>query len=168
MMKTTTWKEFTEGGRPYRIRATYGIDYPFGNRNNQQPHFSVTGEIERKLGNGRWGEDSCGMLHDDIAKHFPELEPYLKWHLVSLGEPMHYLANAKYWWEMAMGQRPRDAHEQVHPISAFQSTIVLGGIPGETMPYTNDWQDVERWLKDRLPKLMGRYAADMKALGVLE
>ena len=171
-MKTTEWKEYTEGGRRYRIRATYGVDYDFGRRNSQQPHFSVTGEIEYQDGRRQWKWQSGGMLHDEIEKHFPQLAPYLKWHLVSLGEPMHYIANAKYWFEKAMGMvtpgtRPASPGEPV-PMTAFLSTVIFGGIPGEKMPYTNDWQDVEKWLRSRLPKLMGHFTAEMQQLGVLE
>lgn len=166
MMKTTPWKLF--GGGKQRIRVKYGLDYDFARRNNQQPHFSVTCDIEEARG-GRWKESGGGAAHELIAQNFKDLEPYLKWHLVSLGEPMHYLANAKYWWEQAMGKTKPTEHQRVDPRDAFKSTIVFGGIPGEkTLPYTNDWADVEEWLKGRLPKLMGRFSADMKSLGVLE
>jgi hypothetical protein len=37
-----------------------------------------------------------GCIHEDIAKHFPELMPYIKWHLTSTDGPMHYLANTLY------------------------------------------------------------------------
>lgn len=174
MMKTTPWKEYTEAGRHYRIRATYGVDYEFGRRNNQQPYFSLTGEIEQQDDRrpNHWRDYSCGQIHGEIARRFPELAPYVKWHLVSLGEPMHYIANGKYWWKKAMGVvEPGDypdAPGSPNPIDAFQKTIVFGGIPGETMPTLHRWEEAERWLRDRLPKLMGRFAADMKALKVLE
>jgi len=171
MVKITPWKEFTASGSRYRIRAKYGIDYDFGRRNNQDPYFSVTGEVERKDDQrpGHWREDAGGQLHDQIAKHFHELAPYLKWHLVSLGQPMHYIANAKYWWDIAMGKSaPAPGQEHVPALTAFMSTIIYGGIPGEKVPYTNDWLDIERWLKTRLPKLMGHFVAAMKTLKVLE
>lgn len=166
MMKTTPWKLF-DGGKQ-RIRVKYGLDYDFARRNNQQPYFSATCDIEEKLGNGHWRESGGGAAHEMIAKYFPDLEPYLKWHLVSLGQPMHYLANAKYWWEQAMGKTKPAEYQRVDPRDAFKSTIVFGGISGEKMPYSNDWQDIEKWLNERLPKLMGRFSADMKTLGVLE
>lgn len=167
MMKMTPWKEFTERGQKYRIQATYGLDYDFGRRNQQAPHFSATARID--IWNGRgWGDDSGGMQHDEIERHFPQLAPYLKWHLVSTGEPMHYLANAKYWWEMAIGKIAPDKYQRVDPRDAFKSTIVFGAVPGDAMPYTDHWPDVEKWLRARLPKLMGYFAADMKTLGVLE
>lgn len=166
MMKTTPWKLY--GGGNQRIRAKYGLDYDFARRNNQKPHFSVTCDIEEQQGNGRWRDSGGGAAHELIVKNFPNLEPYIKWHLVSVGEPLHYLANAKYWWEQAMGKTTPTEHQQVDPRDAFKSTIVFGGISGEKMPYSNDWADVEIWLKKRLPKLMGRFSADMSALGVLE
>jgi hypothetical protein len=39
---------------------------------------------------------SCGCLHNEIKKHFPELKHLIKWHLVSSDGPMHYLANTLY------------------------------------------------------------------------
>lgn len=168
MMKETPWKLF-DGGRQ-RIRAKYGLDYEFGRRNNQAPHFSVTCDIEQKRGNGRWDESGGGAAHDMIAKYFPNLAPYIQWHLVALGEgPMHYLANAKYFWEQVMGVSKFERRSyDPDPTEAFKHTIVFGGIPGETMPTLNHWSEVERWLVDRLPKIMGRFTADMKTLGVLE
>ena len=51
----------------------------------------IPGEAKTKHSSGKtlW-LGSCGCLHDDIAKHIPELAPYIKWHLVSSDGPMHY------------------------------------------------------------------------------
>lgn len=173
-MKTTPWKEFTEQGQKYRIQAKYGMDYEFARKHRQAPSFSVTATIERQDDRRphHWREDSGGMLHADVAEHFPELEPYLMWHLVSTEGPMHYLANGKYWWEKAMGivtpgTRPA-APGEPDPKAAFFWTIAYGAIPGEQMPYTNDWNDVEKWLRGRLPKLLETFRHAMKTLGVLE
>jgi hypothetical protein len=168
MMKTTPWKEYTEHGQRYRIQATYGIDYDFGRRHHQSPSFSATATVE-VFYRGHWKEYSGGMQHGEIARHFPDLEPYLKWHLVSLGEPMHYIANAQYWWEKMNGtSRWPDEPGGPDPKNAFLHTIIFGGIPGETLLDTNFWIKMESWLRQRLPKLMGYFAADMKTLGVLE
>lgn len=40
--------------------------------------------------------DFCGCCHEMIAEVFPELEPLIKWHLVSTDSPMHYIANTIY------------------------------------------------------------------------
>jgi hypothetical protein len=173
MMKETPWK-LIAGGKE-RIRAKYGLDYAFARRNGQQPYFSVTGETECKDDRrpNHWRDDSAGAIHNEIAAAFPELRPYIKWHLVSLGEPMHYLANAKYWWEkltgvVTPGTRP-DAPGSPNPMETFKSTIVFGVLPDDVLPVsTTPWRDVEAWLRERLPRLMGRFAADMRDLGVLE
>lgn len=47
----------------------------------------------------RWVEDSGGCIHDEVAKHFPELAHLIKWHLSSTDGPMHYVANTVYWAE---------------------------------------------------------------------
>lgn len=37
-----------------------------------------------------------GCMHDDIAKVFPELAPFIRWHLFDARGPMHYVANTVY------------------------------------------------------------------------
>ncbi len=168
MMKVTPWKEYTEHGQKYRIQAKYGIDYDFGRKHNQAPSFSATCRID-ELERGRWVESGGGANHNEIAKHFPELRPYLKWHLVSTDSPMHYIANAQYWWEKMNGtSRWPSQPGEPDPKDAFLHTIIFGGIPGEQLRDTSFWAQMEPWLRSRLPKLMGHYAADMKTLGVLE
>jgi hypothetical protein len=85
-------KVYTENGETYRIIANVRHDDECGNGHNS---FSVTGEIERKQGS-RWVEDSGGCIHDEVAKHFPELAHLIKWHLSSTDGPMHYVANTVY------------------------------------------------------------------------
>lgn len=40
--------------------------------------------------------NSCGCCHEEVAKHFPLLAPFIKWHLTSTDGPMHYLASTIY------------------------------------------------------------------------
>jgi len=166
MMKETPWKEYKEGAQKYRIRAQHGIDYHFSKEHNQAPHFSVTGDIERQARNNRWMEDSSGSIHDDIARHFPKLAKYIPWHLVSTESPMHYLANARYWYEKI--GKPKTKSYDPDPEEAFKETIVFGAIPGEKLPVRVQWPQVKEWLKGRLEPLMDNFTADMKELGVLE
>src|SRR5438309_1980230 len=137
MMKKTEWKEYEVNGWSYRIRATYGIDYDFGHQHNQAPHFSITGEIEHRQAKtrGPWREDSGGCLHEEIAKHFPELASLVKWHLSAVGQgPMHYEANAMFWWEHAIGLREFTSYDRVtgspveEAMRRFEHTVVYGGI----------------------------------------
>lgn len=99
--KKTFRKELPKGDI---ILATVRFDDECGNRHNS---FAITGElydreripgeahVENSKGKKRY-LGSCGCLHDDIAKHFPELAPLIKWHLVSSDGPMHYVANVVY------------------------------------------------------------------------
>lgn len=74
---------------PCKITATVRYDDRCGNGHNS---FSITGYIA-----GRFGRELLGgCIHDDIAKHFPELEHLIKWHLMNVEGPMHYIANTKY------------------------------------------------------------------------
>ena len=91
--KIEGWKAYTENGQRYRIKAEIRFDDECNNGHNT---FAITGEIERLASNGRWMEDSCGCIHEDIAKHFPHLRPFIKWHLTSSDQPMHYVANTVY------------------------------------------------------------------------
>src|SRR5688572_28642138 len=84
---------YTERGLRYRIKAEVRHDDECGNGHNS---FSITAEIDCRDGN-RWREDRGGCCHDEVAKHFPELAPLIKWHLVSTDGPMHYIANTIYW-----------------------------------------------------------------------
>lgn len=83
--------EFTDKYGECKLVAQYGLQHFQG----QEPYFSMTATEYRKR-YGVWREDAGGCLHDEIAEHIPELEPLVKWHLVSLKEPMHYIANGMF------------------------------------------------------------------------
>lgn len=90
--KWSASREYTEGGEKFRIRVKIRFDDECRNGHNT---FSITGDIDERR-SGAWHEYSGGCIHDEIAKHFPELAPLIKWHLVSTESPMHYIANAVY------------------------------------------------------------------------
>lgn len=96
--------DYYENGGPCTLVATVRYDDQCGNGHNS---FSITGDlyekhvqrgepaIKHKDGATLW-LNSCGCLHDEIAKHLPELAPYIKWHLTSSDGPMHYIGNTMY------------------------------------------------------------------------
>ncbi len=61
--------------------------------NNGHNTFAITGSVRvpkaRDIVAG-------GCLHEDIAKAFPELQKYIKWHLCSTDGPMHGITNTIY------------------------------------------------------------------------
>jgi hypothetical protein len=95
-------KDFTEDGRPGVIVAEVRHDDECGNGHNT---FAITatlygpdrcpGEstVLHKSGKTLWCHGG-GCCHDEVAKHFPELAPFIKWHLVSTDGPMHYIYHA--------------------------------------------------------------------------
>lgn len=92
--KRTYKRVYRERGHIYHLTATAEIHSLSG----QEPYLSITGELYRQTnGRGRPAMESCGMLHDDIEKHIPQLRQYLKWHLMSTSAPMHYVSNSLYW-----------------------------------------------------------------------
>jgi hypothetical protein len=87
----------TYGPKPIRgydkgalIKATVRFDDQCGNGHNS---FSITADVYIP---GRRDIEAGGCMHDEIAKAFPELAPFIKWHLSSTDGPMHYVANTKY------------------------------------------------------------------------
>jgi hypothetical protein len=84
-------KAITYCGKPATIKAEVRYDDHCGNGHNS---FSITGEIWLK---GKTRDcETCGCIHDEIAKHFSELAPLIKWHLTNSDGPMHYVANTVY------------------------------------------------------------------------
>lgn len=146
MIKHTRWHYYTEGGERYRIDAEYGIDYAFARKHNQAPDFSVTGSIERKSRNNHWYDHSGGQVTRELAAYVPEIAPYLKWHMVGPDGPMHYFANAKYWFEIAQG-KIEESKYPTNPIEAFKHTIVLGAFPGDEPPpeLQHDLENAASW-----------------------
>jgi hypothetical protein len=156
MMKATPWHFYHENGMRHRIQANYGVDYGFGTQHRQEPYFSVTGTIDIQARNNRWMDSAGGMLHDEISKRIPILRPYLKWHLVGPEGPMHYFANAKYWFETAQGKE-EESRFPTNPIEAFKHTIVLGAFPGDEAPLElqNDLEHAAWRAKANEPKYRG-------------
>jgi len=93
-------KDYTRDRRPETIIATVRHDDSCGNGHNT---FSITGDVFTTTGNRSEPSvvhgnrtlylDCGGCIHDQIAEHFPELAPLIKWHLTSTDGPMHYVAN---------------------------------------------------------------------------
>lgn len=106
--KKTLTKYYQEDGEHYRAKVTLRYDDECGNGHNT---FAITASIDRKAANGRWVDYMGGCCHEEIAKQFPELEKYIKWHLTSSDGPMHYLANTRWHaserdcWGLLKGER---------------------------------------------------------------
>lgn len=88
-------KIYFQDGQKYRIQVRAVLQQLGG---NPKPHFAITADIYRLARNGRKVCEAGGMLHDEIAEHFPHLQPLIDIHLSdSDGIPMHAYSNAGYW-----------------------------------------------------------------------
>ncbi len=167
-MHTTDWVEFANGTQ--RIRAVYGL-HAIG---SQKPYFSITGELQtREKIISRWREDSFGCLHESIMAAMPDLMPLIPFHLFSEDGPMHYLANASYWHDIA---NFRTKPYQADPLPAkafenFKSLVLWGILSDDTDEVFEDMKHakgyiVENWLKERLPKLQVLFNETMELFNV--
>ena len=141
-MKKTFTKLYTEDGQQYKITAEVRFD---DECKNGHKTFAITGEILRKAKNGRWVFDCCGQIQDDIAKHFPDLVPFFKWHLCSTDGPLYYLENTLYWVDEG-------------DIEAARKTAIW---PDATLEQLQD----EEQLKARLPGLLAEFRTAVESLG---
>jgi hypothetical protein len=64
-----------------------------GNGHNS---FGITGTLYKAGKRSDRATITCGCIHDTIIRHAPELAPFIKWHLTSTDEPMHYVSNAVF------------------------------------------------------------------------
>lgn len=72
----------------WTIRAHIRFDDSCGNGHNS---FGIVADIYER---GKW--EAGGCQHEAIAAAFPELAPFIRWHLCSSDGPMHYIANTTY------------------------------------------------------------------------
>ena len=98
---------YKEDDRRYKIVAEVRYDDQCGNGHNT---FALTGTIYEAV-DGRWRDYSGGCIHEDIAKRFPDLARYIKWHLCTSEEPWGYVGNTVWYagdrdtWHLRKGEK---------------------------------------------------------------
>jgi hypothetical protein len=150
LFSTQTWKASKQLGNGRSITVNLRFD---DNCRNGSMTFSATADIVNiKLCGDK--TESCGCLHDEIARHFPGLAPLLKWHLTSTDGPMHYLANTLYW----LGRSGYTDGKPNSPpnLEYARSTAVWPEMPADV---------TESELRERLPALLSAFHTDMEATG---
>lgn len=152
--KTYGPKPISGWGANARIKAEVRCDDECKNGHDT---FSITGEIYIP---GRRDSEACGCLHDEIAARFPELAPYIRWHLTSTDGPMHYLANAIYHAGFTLGM------ENARNLDHLKSTIVYGAVDSDLSIDLEslDAEQLLAFLDARFPALMQQFKADVNAL----
>lgn len=122
--------------------------------------FSITGAIT--VGNRIV---ASGSLHDDIVRVFPELAPYVKWHLTSTDGPLHYEANTLFWLGYD-GYCDGKAHSPPHLENA-RRCAVWPDMPDNMLVTSGVFSrsDVIKQLAFRLPTLMADFQEAVDSLG---
>lgn len=113
--------------------------------NNGHNTFSITAVISE-----RGKITSCGCLHDEIIKHFPELKKYIQWHLCSSDGPLYYIENTLYWVKEKNWKHAR-------------STAIW---PKATIKQLKN-ENLESFLLERKPALMEKFKKDIESLGFI-
>lgn len=167
------------------ITATVSYEKLHG---NTCPYFSVCGDIMSlqyvrgsrpvKFGGHYHYGHTGGQCVEEIAAAFPELVPYMKWHLAGPDGPMHYVANSVYWhrrWGDSIAGPPWSEDEVVleHDTDTlrdyFCSTCVF--TPGEAdLEEIVCWdeQELTQWLEARLPRLQSEFMEAMQQVSELK
>jgi hypothetical protein len=142
-------------GKNALIKAIVQYDDQCSNGHNT---FSITGEIYIP---GKRDIEAGGCIHEQIVSVFPELEPYIKWHLVSSDAPLHYVANTVY----LAGDKNcygLDKGKDRELDAARRWAVWLDATDEElTAP------GLEQRLQARLPKLMKDFQAAVESLGLV-
>lgn len=161
---------------------------------NQEPYLSITatgyrrqrlpGEERIRFNGATYYSDRRGCLHSEIAEVFPELTGFLRWHLAGPSGPMHYVANAIYWAELAYGCSRWERRDS-DPIDTLKRHVVFGAVEGDTMPAVVTTDDdgspmdakemrslvgrvVTEWCHARAEALAMAFKRDLEALANLE
>ncbi len=134
-------KTYTENGEKYRATVTIRHDDKYGNGHNT---FSITADVYREAKNHRWVEDSFGRLHDLVTRLWPDLEPYIKWHLCSTDGPMHYLPNTLY----LAGDKDHWGKRKGEPLHTTLA-IYVGNSPIAQKPGNKQFR---QWLRNEYEK----------------
>ena len=131
------------------ISVQLRFDDECGNGHNT---FAITGTIrykDRRRNRSDANIITSGCIHEEIAKHFPGLRKYIKWHLCNTDGPMYYIANTIY-----------------HVIG---DESLVAARNAACWPDATDEEllapDLEDRLKARLPKLIAEFRRDMEELG---
>lgn len=122
------------------ITAHIRFDDRCGNGHNT---FSITATVREE---GR--RDVGGCLHDDVARCFPALAPFIKFHLCSTDGPMHYIANTVY-------------HVEQGKLDYARSSACWPDATDEDLTAPG----LRERLEARLPALLAEFRTAMESLG---
>ncbi len=93
---------------------------------NGHQDFAITADIYEKRGNGQYYHNSCGCLHDEIVKYFPQFKIFVDLHLSDYkGAPMYAVENGFYWIkEYKSGKKTADTPKEYLRITDEELSVL--------------------------------------------
>lgn len=138
----------TYGGQKVDLIIHLRYDDECGNGHNS---FSITGDLYETGKRSERALISCGCTHDEIRAIAPEYTKYIKWHLMSSDEPLHYIANTIFWATTnEYNKKPNLKNARISAIA-----------PKATLKQLQN----KKWLNKRLPQLRKEFIKAMESLG---
>jgi hypothetical protein len=131
--------------------------------NNGHNTFSITadlydrgfirGETSIVHSNGKkYYLGSCGCLHDEVKKHFPDLSRAIDFHLCSSDGPLYYIENSLY-------------HFENNDINGIQSCSIWPEFSAIDFEYYYNQDEFKTKLQERLPSLMEEFYQIVTSFG---
>jgi hypothetical protein len=115
------------------VRVHAGLSYYASNADTT---VSVTVDILNHNGTDIGG----GADHETAVLVWPEIAPVVAFHLWGPRTgPMHYVANAVYWWELALGYSRWALGGGQDPAAIFASHCHWGSVPGDNADNPLEW-----------------------------
>lgn len=138
------------------LTAHVRYDDSCGNGHNS---FAITGDVVTPASKRRNGIEAGGMLHEEIERVFPELAPYLKWHLTGSDGPMHYVANTLWHLGYQNAKEPN--------LEYARSTAVWPDMPETFLASSGKYEsaDIEDVLVRRQDALLAEFKIAEESLG---
>lgn len=90
-----TSKVYHEDGYKFKISVKIRLSDPC---KNGVCDFAITADIDRQAKNGRWVEWGFGCWHNEVLKHFPQFERFIRLHRCNYkGEPSSPIEDGMYY-----------------------------------------------------------------------
>ena len=96
-----------------------------------------------------------GCCHEEVIRAFPQLAPFIKWHMFDSTGPMNYVANSLYWAGKTKWEKPN--------LENFRSTAVWPEATEATMAMHEE--SLNQALLARLPSLVADFRVAVESLG---
>lgn len=111
-----------------RVSVDAGLTYIQG---NSAPCVSVCVEIVDANGNYHQGS-SFGPVHNKALSSWPDILALQEFHMWTVDEgPVHYIENAVYWWELAVGCSGWEHVPSDSAAKRFKNQCAWGTAPGD-------------------------------------